>query len=232
MKNILKSLLKSRGYALNKINVAHTLVGFLRSRQVDLVLDVGANRGQFGQYLREHGYTGRIVSFEPIKSVFEQLSAVAAGDSQWEPRHYALGASEGQAEINVSDASDMSSLKATTDAIAMFNRSQTVRRETITIKRLDDIFAAFAGKKVFLKIDTQGYEREVLEGAAAALKSVAGVQLEVPILHLYQDSWTAAEVLNYMNEKGFVPAQMTPTTWIPNDSSSVTEFDCVFRRIS
>lgn len=231
-RKLIKKWLEARGYALVKLNRCRTLAGFLESRGIDLVLDVGANVGQFGQMLREIGYTGRIISFEPVAAVFAQLSQVAAEDPLWEVRDYALGAAEGVAEINVSDASDFSSIKTlAAEAEKQFPRSAVVQTETIRIKTLASLSSEFAGRRVFLKIDTQGFEKEVLDGSGEALSQMWGVQLEVPIFQVYEGNWKPASALEYMSSRGFCPAQITPTGWMPRDIVSMTEIDCIFRRI-
>ena len=128
-----------------------TLIAFLEHRGIDTVLDVGANDGQFASSLRGMGYQGRIVSFEPISAVFDQLSARAAGDKGWDVRQLALGATAGQANIHVSQNSVYSSLLPLTCLATEFDRhAAVVRSEAVTIVRLDDIFSEFDGRRVFL----------------------------------------------------------------------------------
>src|SRR5215470_10384051 len=86
------------------------LADFLRHQAIDLVLDVGANEGQFAIDLREAGYTGEIVSFEPIATVFPKLAANAAGDSHWTARHLAIGDRNGTAELAVTAHTVFSSM--------------------------------------------------------------------------------------------------------------------------
>src|ERR1700684_2872446 len=78
---------------------------FIEDRKIDLVLDVGANVGQFGTSLRNRGYRGKIISFEPLESEYKKLAVVAASDGNWEAHQFALGAASGDATINVSDNS-------------------------------------------------------------------------------------------------------------------------------
>ncbi|MBY0511047.1 MAG: FkbM family methyltransferase [Rhodospirillaceae bacterium] len=99
------------GYELSRTPHAQD---FLSSRQVDLVLDVGANLGQYARGLRAQGYKGRIHSFEPIKAVHEKLAASAAGDAMWDVSNCAVGAAPGRADINVSDYTVYSSIRPTT----------------------------------------------------------------------------------------------------------------------
>ena len=209
------------------------LIDFLCSRDIDVVLDVGANVGQFAIELRRAGYTGRIVSFEPVKAVYAELATAAAADPLWTTRNYALGSTEGTAEIHVSDYSVFSSIRTLNRrAAAKFNvLSNVARTETISVKPLDAIFSEFRDQRVFLKIDTQGFESDVLLGAESALSSILGVQLELPIEHLYKDSWTLTETVSFMTANNFVISQIRPNdSFLPDDVVSSLEIDVVFRR--
>lgn len=86
------------------------LIDFIEDREIDVVMDVGANVGQFGESLRDGGYRGRIVSFEPIEAPFQTLSRKAAADGNWEAHHCGLGAVSGTAALNVSELSVFSSI--------------------------------------------------------------------------------------------------------------------------
>jgi hypothetical protein len=143
----------------------------------------------------------------------------------------ALGAAAGRAVLNVSRASVFSSILEQSPAAQRFNAAAAVaRQEEVTVACLDDLFAPFRNRIVFLKIDTQGYERQILEGAHEALSKVVGVQLELPLVHLYKDTWSLADALVYMGEEGFVLAQLTPVTCLREDPVSAIEIDGVFRR--
>jgi FkbM family methyltransferase len=221
--------LAKMGYQIGR-NVPH-LPDFLQSRQIDLVLDVGANIGQFASALREDGYRGDILSFEPVRSVFQTLQKRARGDARWEARNLALGDAAGRAVIAVSEDTVYSSLKEpTSTGRRLDSRIAATRTEEIELVRLDDIFEPFRSRNVFLKIDTQGFERQVLAGAASALKLVKGVQLELPIVHLYRETWTLIEAIEHMANFGFIISQIEPVNFLREDSVSLIEVDCVFRR--
>lgn len=206
---------------------------YLQSRKIDLVLDVGANIGQFGHRLRHDGYSGRIISFEPISDVFQQLSAEINSDSNWSARKVALGAKKGVAEINVSENHSMSSLLEQTEIGRRCNlQTEVKRKDEIEVVRLDDIFDEFKSSRVFLKIDTQGFEQQVLEGARNSLREIFGIQLELPIVHLYKDTWEFHSAINYMRDHGFIVSQFHPVNFFGEDPASLLEIDCVFRPIN
>lgn len=181
---------------------------------VTLVLDVGANVGQYAGYLRTAGYGGRIVSFEPLADAHAALSRRAAGDAGWTvaPR-MALGASEGEIEINVSGDRDMSSLlPMRAEILAVSPTSRTVAREKVRLATLDSVFDDYAraDDRVLLKIDTQGYERQVLDGAARSLPRLAGLQLELSLVPLYEGETTWLAMIEELARHGFEPRLIIP----------------------
>jgi FkbM family methyltransferase len=233
MKRSVRRSLRWFGLDIHRVGSSRSsdLADFLASRQVDVVLDVGANHGQFGQGLRDRGYRGKIVSFEPVESVFQELKAVAERDSNWQAHHLALGAAAGRTWINVSHKSEFSSiLDQAPEAQRLHAAAAVARQEEITVARLDDLFTPFRNHTVFLKIDTQGYERPILEGAREALSRVVGVQLELPLVHLYKGTWSLTDALLYMDATGFVLAQLTSVNCLSEDPVSTVEIDGVFRR--
>jgi FkbM family methyltransferase len=203
---------------------------FLRSRNINLVLDVGANQGQYAQELRSQGYTGRIFSFEPTSGPFESLSRRAARDPDWQVFKSAVGAVAGTAEIHITKNSVYSSIRSQTSMISDFSKkSAIIGKETVPVMRLDDLALA-ADDRIFLKVDTQGFEQEVLAGAAALLTKCLGVQLELPVEHLYDGVWSFSEAVLFMDRLGFVPAQFRMVNPLHDDPVSGIEFDCIFRR--
>ena len=202
---------------------------FIRDRRVDAVIDVGANVGQFGSALRAGGYRGRIVSFEPIAAAFEALSKTAQGDKNWEVRHCGLGAKAGTAKLNVSELSVFSSILDANRAGSMHDKRMAVDHvEEIAITTLDHVAATIDGSAL-LKIDTQGYERQVLDGGRRILPRLAGILLELPVIHTYAGVWRFDEAVKFMDDAGFVPAQITPVGYHTVDTVSAVEFDCLFR---
>jgi FkbM family methyltransferase len=211
------------------IRFAPTLNAFLKSRNVDVVLDVGANEGQFAISLRQMGYDGIIVSFEPIKSVFQKLSQSASNDPNWKVQRLALGDASGTGEVQITESTVFSSLLPQTGFANDFNGTRPVAKETVPVERLDTLFGGLAGKSTFLKIDTQGHEKKVIDGAQACLDLLVGIQLELPVVHLYSETWNLPDALAFMNDKGFVLSQVRPTNFMHGDPSLV-EIDCVFRK--
>jgi FkbM family methyltransferase len=229
VKQVINRALNRFGLEIRQTGFDRDLMDFIANRQIDTVIDVGANIGQFGQLLRSNGYRGKIVSFEPIASVYHALTATTTTDAQWESYNCGLGVETGEATIQVSQASVYSSILPSTQAATRFDTAAAIAKtETIAVRRLDDACRDLSGN-VLLKIDTQGFERQVLEGGRSVLSKMKGVLMELPIIHLYQGTWRFHEAIAFMDDAGFVPAQIRPVNYHTADPVSLVEVDCLFR---
>lgn len=229
MKRLAKTLCRKLGVTVHRASTDRGLIDFLWDRKIDVVLDVGANAGQFGETLRSSGYRGRIISFEPLESAFQVLARKASADGNWEAHHCGLGANATDAVINVSEFTVFSSLLALTDAATQFDkRTAVARTEAIRLRTLDEV-AAGLPERILLKIDTQGYEKHVLEGGRQTLSRLLGVWMELPIIHFYQGTWKFHEAVKFMEQFDFVPAQIHPANYYTTDPVSMSEVDCLFR---
>jgi FkbM family methyltransferase len=216
--------------AKSNLLALHTSELFDRYR-INCVIDVGARVGEYGLWLRANGYRGRIVSFEPIAANVVGLKAAALYDPQWFLHRMALGASPGEAEINVTNESQFSSFLSPNDLSAeMFaGDSAVARSETVPVARLDDVFdeaiAGIGDPHVYLKLDTQGYDLEVLKGATLSLARVAALQSEVSCLPVYEGMPDFTEAVAYIREQGFDVSGMFPVGL--DQHLRALEFDCV-----
>jgi FkbM family methyltransferase len=190
------------------------LQALLAHHQIDLVIDVGANSGQYAIALRRAGYAGQILSFEPLRDAWQQCTANASRDSLWSVApQMALGATEGRVEIHVASNSVSSSILPMHETHrAAAADSSYVGIESADLRRLDCVARETIEQahRPFLKIDTQGYEREVLEGATDVLDRLWGIQLEISLTPLYEGSPTLVEILSFMEHRGFVPQALLP----------------------
>lgn len=235
------SIAQSFGYELSSIKKHHpTLESHLQILfnllKVDAVLDVGANKGQYGSTLRKMGYKGAIYSFEPVQSCFQELTAASAADADWQVFNYALGAETATMDINVMDASEFSSLlQPNAYAKDLYAQKIPIKNtEAIAVKRLDDIFSTLIDDNkysgLFLKMDTQGYDLKVLAGATQTLNSVVALQSEISVAPLYEGMPDYIESLSTFREAGFELTGLYPVSRDP-DSLQLIELDCVMRRL-
>jgi FkbM family methyltransferase len=200
---------------------------------IDTVLDVGANAGQFALQLRKDlDYTRRLLSFEPVSAPYALLKACAQGDPQWETFPWALGDADGQQTINVAGNSYSSSLLAMLPAHEQAApESKYVGQEMIEVKALDSIFGNLCppGARVYLKIDTQGFESKVLKGAESSLAKIDLVQMELSLVPLYKDEMLFREMYQLMCEKGFGLVAVDSVFSDPG-SGQVLQVDALFHR--
>lgn len=201
---------------------------------VNCVIDVGAHFGEYGRFLRAVGYTGLIVSFEPVEASWERLCRVAGQDGNWTVYRAALGSGDGFAELNLTAGSDFASFLGPNEyARAEFpGSSLVVGHELVAVKRLDGIFAectrGMANPRVYLKLDTQGYDLEVLRGADGCINRVVALQSEVSVKPIYREQPSLADALGYIDRLGFEVGGLYPVT--RDSEGRVVEFDCVALR--
>jgi FkbM family methyltransferase len=202
----------------------------LRELRVNVVLDVGANLGQYAERLRRTGYTGRIVSFEPVAEVGEALRQKASGDDRWQVHGYALGEKEGEADINVTPGTLSSLLPASEFGKDWSQDLRESHTETIRVRRLQDVLdEATAGVKrprVYLKMDTQGFDLATFRGAGERVGELLGLQSEVSCVPMYDGMPRMAEQLAEYERAGF---EITGMFSVSRDRPTmrVVEFDVV-----
>jgi FkbM family methyltransferase len=213
---------------IDRINELVLFKDLLEQLKADCVLDVGANRGQFAYELRGIGYTGAIISFEPVSTEFKALQERFSGDTKWKGYQMALGASSGSMTINVSKDSVMSSMLETIHA------EKDVRRETVDIRRLDEMLPSlqrdFAFSRPFLKMDTQGFDLEVFKGATGCVSQIQGIQSELSIQPLYKGMPHYLEALQTYEAAGFDLFNLSVVNRI--ETGGLLELNCFMRRSS
>jgi FkbM family methyltransferase len=200
---------------------------------VDTVLDVGANTGQYAKNLRDAGFKGRIVSFEPISEAHLQLCRVARNDALWTvAERTAIGDWDGHTQIHVAKNSVSSSLLPMLPAHRSADpESGFISTESVTIARLDSIAPRFLrdDKSIFLKIDVQGFEKKVLEGAPKVLERTVGLQLELSLTPLYEGETLFQPMLEYVCGLDFDIWALTPA-FIDKRNGRLLQVDGVFFR--
>jgi FkbM family methyltransferase len=182
----------------------------MKHKAISLLLDVGANVGQYATEVREFGYGGRMISFEPVSSAFAKLREAAAGDPSWELRQVALGETDGTVEINLADT--LSSILPRDPGSGNMFSTETLGTETVKLKRLDTLWPELyrAGDRAWLKMDVQGYETNVLRGAGNALKQIAGVEMEMALKPIYQGVPLYRDMIAFMESQGFTLWSLQP----------------------
>jgi FkbM family methyltransferase len=202
------------------------------SHRITTVLDVGANAGQFAAALRQSGFGGDIHSFEPVKATFDKLAANAYGDKRWFAHNMALGEAPGHAIIHVFAQSDFSSiLPANGWGEDRFVGMRQSREEEIAIDTLDNFLRREipdAQERILLKMDTQGYDLKVFEGARGALDRIAALLSEISLIPIYDGMPHHTATLEIYESAGYRISGLYPVT--RNSDLSLVEMDCVLVR--
>ena len=210
------------------------IVSILRRRGVTDVLDVGANMGQYGSHLRRFGYAGRIHSFEPLPEAFTSLEGAAEGDPGWSTERLALGPSDGTISLNV--AGNVAA--ASSSVLPMLDRHRRVQPDAayidvieVPMRRLDSIWEGLvpAGAVPFIKVDVQGFEAAVLEGAAESIRRAAGLQLEISLAPLYEGAPSTRELVELTDDLGMRMVYAMPGFADP-ETGELLQLDGVFFR--
>jgi FkbM family methyltransferase len=202
---------------------------------VDCVFDVGANVGQYATMLRERvGYKGLVVSFEPDPNVAAELTKTAAGESNWQVEELAIAASDGTAEFNVMKSTTFSSLSAPRhDEVDLFTRRNKVTKTlTVVTENLATTVARLRAKfgfsRPFLKLDTQGFDVQIVTAARETVKTFVGLQSELAIKKLYVDSVDFREAISIYEDSGFELSALVPNN--AGHFPRLVEVDCIMVR--
>jgi FkbM family methyltransferase len=217
--------MKERDFALH-------LGELLAQLEIDCVLDVGANVGQYHDFLRNKVlFEGTIVSFEPVSRHVALLKERAQQDPHWHIEPYALGAKDGSLDINVMVSDQFSSfLEPDNSRIDEFEGLNVpCRTESVAVKTIDSVLPELRGrfgfKRPYLKLDTQGFDIEVLEGSRQSLGSIPALQSEASVIGIYKGMPGYMETIRYLGSRGFDITGLYPVS--RDRSLRLIEFDCV-----
>ena len=235
--NIARLIVNKFGYELEKPKIIElTLRAHLKSLlshySIDLVIDVGANKGQFDQMLRNNGYQRMIYSVEPGDIAYIKLCDASERDTKWHACKYALGSESKKVTFSISDRDRLSSLHEFSEFGKMHSvkASEIVRQEEVEMITLDELIKkesiSLDKHNCFLKIDTQGHDLEVFRGAESSLAYFKGMQTEVSLKSIYENVPPYEEVLKFCKQKGF---SISGLYTVDRDAKTLEliEVDCV-----
>jgi len=202
------------------------------SEGIDLVVDVGAHHGDYVAELRDSGYTGRVISFEPLPLSFEILQRRAIKDGNWLCVQSALGAEVSKREMFISRRITSSSLlpmeKSHLDAAP---DSAVVTTEIVDVKPLEFFLGDIIQprERIFLKVDVQGYEMHVLRGAHQLMSQIKAMEIELSFVPMYKGAPSFHDVLEYLERQNYVLLSLKNVLNDPN-SGRLLQVDGLFRK--
>jgi FkbM family methyltransferase len=209
------------------------LATLLETYEADCVLDVGAHVGEFGSALRHAGYSGPIVSFEPVNDYFKRLETAAAPDPKWWVCRTALGQDTGDRLMNVMDGTGSSFLCPNRYAMRCWPEWHSAHVEKVPMRRLSEmmetLFPSIGVSRPFLKLDTQGYDIEVFQGAGDRIPDLVGLQCELSLIPIYEGMPAIEDALGVFRAAGFDVTGFFPVA-VENTTARLLEVDCVMIR--
>lgn len=190
----------------------------IKEQKIDTIIDIGANRGQTHDILRANGFEGPIISVEPVPPLQDELQTKASKDPLWTVLPpLALGDSNGECVLNISEASDMSSvLSATSATMTALPKTKVAQQVSVPMKTLDTLYEELGdtlGQNVFIKIDAQGAEKMILDNAPHTLSKIKGLQVEMSLFPLYEGEALYDEIIALLKPYGFSPHMLVETNF-------------------
>lgn len=212
---------------LDKFLEWQQLNDFLKSMKINCVLDVGANLGQFAHHSRLIGYRGTIISFEPLHHEFELLSESFKHDRLWKGYNIALGDFSGITSINVIPHSSVMS-----SVLRPKYPPTDMRSQQIEVKRLDEILPSIISEiknpRILLKLDTQGYDLKVFEGAKKCIDQINLLYSELSVKAIYNGMPDYLQALEVYENAGFELIGLTINS--RTTDNEIEELNCLMRK--
>jgi FkbM family methyltransferase len=236
---IVKEASLKLGFEIKRYSIAQNqtarLIKILDDHKINVVFDIGANAGQFGEELRKLAYTNKIVSFEPLLEPYNKLIELSKEDSSWQiaPRG-AIGEDDGEIEINIAGNSASSSILEMMDShIKAAPTTKSIGIELVPIRKLDSLANTYLQKEsiLFVKIDTQGYEDKVINGGIETIERATVLQTELSLIELYSGQKLMIEMIEKITNMGFELWGVEPA-FVDSNSGRMLQVDAIFCRKS
>jgi len=238
MKRLIKNIFKFFKIILikekNYYNPVQNLFKSIKFHNIRSIIDVGAHKGNFVEKILQRFSFIESISFEPAKEAFKDLIIRSEKYKNWKILNYALAARDQNMEMNISDYTEANSfLSIEKELLELRPELKVTSKELVKCKKIDNFISEFYSlkKPILLKVDTQGYEMEVLKGGNQTLDIVDFVLLEVSTGATYRGQPSLKEVIEYLENKKFKVWSLDRV--FGNRSTGETlQVDILFNRIS
>ena len=201
---------------------------------VNCLIDVGSHHGEYALRMRKAGYKGRIVSYEPVTENYAVLKEKSADDNNWFIHHAGMADISGTMTMNVTVGTEAASLLTPSEygKRTLGKKLSIKKTEEVQVKTISEVYdACVAGlnnPKVYLKVDAQGYDMKVFEGAKGKLPLLAGLQTEMSVQQIYNDSPDYRTCIEILTNQGFSLSGIFPVR--VDRSMKLIEMDCIMVR--
>lgn len=197
---------------------------------ITTVIDVGGHRGGFRDFLRHYlGFEGMIHSFEPAPDAIAELQERAKSDPNWRIHPFALGAAPGKLMLNTFSMEALNSFKTPTGFVFDDLGSRQGKPVEVDVKTLDEVAGDWPDlETTFVKIDTQGFEHEVIAGGTRVFARIPLAQAEISMFPIYVGAPDFYASLRLFGEKGLQLADIFTIGKMAD--LRAREFDCLFVR--
>ena len=234
LKSVIKSTIKRFGYDIHDIHPETTFFG-LASLPIDVIVDVGANRGQFAERAVRVFPDAGLFCFEPVPEAFAQLEEWAKRVPNFVATYnVALGSEPGTQHFFVHADHTMSSsfLEPTELLEKEYPKTRRKKRIEVEVRRLDDYHGEIMKsdrKCILLKIDVEGFEMDVLKGSINTLGSIGAIIVEIHVVQLFKGHPSFREIDDFLYERNyrFSGFFFPPGT---NASGRIVGFDAIYIR--
>ena len=233
MVTFLKVLLGKFGLRVGRQSELFTfrLVNHMKRHGITNIIDVGANVGQFYFEIKSAGYDGNVISFEPLPDAHKRLIAFSKNRSDWtiyDP--IAIGSSVSTTTLNIANNSASSSIRNQTELMKKNAKfAKEINQVKVNITTLDNALEFMNYSNCALKIDTQGYELEVLKGASQTLKKIRLISVELSLAELYEGQAKYHQIDEYLRSIGFRLIELYPG-FKNFDNGEVFEYDAIYEK--
>lgn len=208
------------------------LTKIMRDFEIDCVFDIGANRGQYASMLRKHArFNGHIISIEPMPDAAAEILEKSREDTSWVVEQLAVDIDAGQQSFSIMAGDEFSSLRkpSAKQPEATLAGNKVVKEISVTTDTLENLFRKYQSKynfkRPFLKLDTQGNDVNVVKSGDAIINQFVGMQSELAIVELYDESAPFFEALSYYEALGFSLSAFVPNNY--GHFPQLLETDCI-----